>query len=235
MSYILDALRKSDRQRQIGAVPRVHTLQDHYAAEPVARNPWIAVAVIAILINIGIGGWFWWQHQQPTAGGEPLSAAAADPAQQQMGVHQAVPAPTVQPADASQIARAVPTPPAPPVSPALPRPTQPLPAGTPAVDLEQVVVFESIAQPRALAAPAAHRFDDLVDISELPSSLHLAMLALKINVHVYDPKASQRFVLIDMKRYAEGHALPQGPVIEAITPDGVVLAYQGRRFLLTRN
>jgi len=56
-----------------------------------------------------------------------------------------------------------------------------------------------------------------------------------MNVHVYDDNPAKRFVLIDMKRYAEGHALPQGPIIEHITPDGVVLSYKGQRFQLTRN
>jgi len=68
-----------------------------------------------------------------------------------------------------------------------------------------------------------------------PAGINLAMMAVDMNVHVYDDNPSKRFVLIDMKRYAEGHALPQGPIIERITPDGIVLSYKGQRFQLTRN
>lgn len=220
MSYILDALRKSEHQRQIGEVPRVHTLQDGYAAEPVRRNPWILVAVVALLANIGIGGWLWWQHQQ-SASQQTASVPAA-----------AAPTPT-----APTVATST-TPLAPVEHPGATSARRATAAHAPpqaAPELEDVVVFESIKTPSAPAPKAAQRFNDLVDISELPGQLHIAMLALELNVHVYDDDPAKRFVLIDMKRYAEGHALPQGPVIEAITPDGVVLAYQGQRFMIRQN
>ena len=224
MSYILDALRKSERQRQIGEVPRIHTVQDGYTTEPAGRNPWILIAVIAILANISIGGWFWWQHQQTASSG----GVAPPPAPAQA-------LPTTLPA--TPVAATTPDsyPGVPAASHAAPVSRPPAAPRQIAPDLDDVVVFESIKTPSAPAAAAAQRFPDLVDISQLPASLQLAMLTLKLNVHVYDERPSERFVLIDMKRYAEGHALPQGPVIEAITPDGVVLAYQGQRFLLPRN
>lgn len=231
MSYILDALRKSERQRQVGEVPRVHTVQESYSAEPARRNPWILVAVLAILANIGVGGWLWWQHQQSTDGVAPDTSNTPVSAQQPSAASSAPaaapnPSPALSPPPATQ----------PVLAPrrASPPATTSLPAAA-APELDEIVVFESLEQPSAPPAPAADRYPDLVDISQLSGPLHLAMLALELNVHVYDPSPSQRFVLINMKRYAEGHALPQGPVIEEITPDGVVLAYQGQRFLLPRD
>jgi len=227
MSYILDALQKSERQRQMGEVPQVHSVQDHYPADLPRRNPWVMVAVIAVVLNLAVGGWIWWQYQSTskttaTAPGSPtmnaapaLAAAPSAP----------TPIPPRQQTDASAMAPSA-------ASHAI-RPA-PDAANDMALD-DKVVVFESIAPPTAPPTPAAQRFNDLVDISELPTRLRMAMLALTLNVHVYDEHPAQRFVMIDMKRYAEGHALPQGPVIEAITPDGVVLAYQGQRFLLRRN
>jgi len=223
MSYILDALRKSERQRQLGEETRAHSLQEPYIPESAERNPWVAIAVVAILLNLAIGGWFWWQHQAQSGGAQtqPMAVTAstgtpAPPA----AAPQAIGKP-VAPTAASAVARRAPT------------TTSPSPGPNP--ELQEVLVFETVARPSPPAAPAAHRFNDLVDISELPTNLRLAMLALDMNVHVYDDSPSRRFVLIDMKRYGEGHALPQGPMIEAITPDGVVLAWHGDRFLLPRN
>jgi hypothetical protein len=38
--------------------------------------------------------------------------------------------------------------------------------------------------------------------------------------------------MINSKRYQEGDRLSEGPLLEAITSTGVVLRYQGQRFLL---
>lgn len=223
MSYILDALRKSERQRQLGEETRAHSLQDPYIPEAAERNPWVAIAVVAILLNLSIGGWFWWQHQAQSGDAQPPP----------MAVSASVPTPAPPAAATQPIGR--PAAPAPATTSAVARRAPTTTSRAPAPEPQEVVVFETVAQPPPPAAPAAQRFNDLIDINELPTKLRLAMLALNMNVHVYDDSPSQRFVLIDMKRYAEGHALPQGPMIEAITPDGVVLAWHGDRFLLPRN
>jgi hypothetical protein len=57
---------------------------------------------------------------------------------------------------------------------------------------------------------------------------------LHLDVHVYATKAGDRFVYINMRKYHEGSSLPEGPVVEHIRRDGVVLNYQGLRFILPR-
>jgi hypothetical protein len=51
---------------------------------------------------------------------------------------------------------------------------------------------------------------------------------------VYATKPSDRFVYINMRKYHEGAVLQEGPKLERIRRDGVVLDYQGMRFLLPR-
>ena len=53
-------------------------------------------------------------------------------------------------------------------------------------------------------------------------------------MHVYATKASDRFVYINMRKYREGATLQEGPTVERIRRDGVILNYQGLRFLLPR-
>jgi hypothetical protein len=55
-----------------------------------------------------------------------------------------------------------------------------------------------------------------------------------LDVHVYATQPSERFVYINMRKYREGATLAEGPVLERIRRDGVVLNYQGLRFVLPR-
>lgn len=66
---------------------------------------------------------------------------------------------------------------------------------------------------------------------QLPLTYRAQVPTFAINVHVYAPEPARRFVMVDMKRYREGDTLPVGPRVESITSDGLVLAWRGRRFL----
>jgi general secretion pathway protein B len=45
---------------------------------------------------------------------------------------------------------------------------------------------------------------------------------------------ADRFVFINGRKYHEGMKLQEGPLLERIRRDGIVLNYQGVRFLLPR-
>jgi general secretion pathway protein B len=55
---------------------------------------------------------------------------------------------------------------------------------------------------------------------------------LRLDVHVYSEQPQERFVLINMMKYGEGDQLQEGPVVDAITTDGVILSFHGQRFQL---
>jgi general secretion pathway protein B len=74
----------------------------------------------------------------------------------------------------------------------------------------------------------------LPSINEINLTGAQALPELHLDVHVYATKAAERFVYINMRKYHEGNSLPEGPVIEHIRRDGVVLNYQGLRFVLPR-
>jgi len=74
----------------------------------------------------------------------------------------------------------------------------------------------------------------LPSISEVNLTGAQALPELHLDVHVYATKPSDRFVYINMRKYHEGNTLEEGPVLERIRRDGVVLDYQGLRFVLPR-
>ena len=51
---------------------------------------------------------------------------------------------------------------------------------------------------------------------------------------VFATRPADRFVYVNMRKYHEGATLEEGPTVEHIRRDGVVLNYQGLRFLLPR-
>jgi hypothetical protein len=74
--------------------------------------------------------------------------------------------------------------------------------------------------------PAPKQFYDLPDefVDRLPK--------LNIDIHSYDLVAEKSYVLINMEKYREGDDLVEGPHLSRILPNGVVLEYQGQRFIL---
>ena len=57
---------------------------------------------------------------------------------------------------------------------------------------------------------------------------------LHVDLHVYADSPNGRFVFINKRKYREGETLQEGPRVEQITRDGVILDQHGRRFILPR-
>jgi hypothetical protein len=78
----------------------------------------------------------------------------------------------------------------------------------------------------------AENAGELPKLRELPLETRAAIPPLEINVHAFAPARDERMVMINMKRYGEGDRLREGPLLDAITPTGVVLVFEGKRFQL---
>lgn len=57
---------------------------------------------------------------------------------------------------------------------------------------------------------------------------------MHIDLHVYADNPQERFVFVNKRKYREGETLQEGPRVEEITRNGVVLSHHGRRFILPR-
>jgi general secretion pathway protein B len=229
MSVILDALRKSEHERQRGAVPglaQVPTVT-HRATLPRWALAVMALLGAAVLVLAGA----WLQSLQRPA---QESARAAD----------AVPAPFVPAAEPQAPLPSALAPSVPPMSaePILP-PAPPAPARAPVGSQSLADAVTPAARPpplpsdRTVGAPAAPQAAPTATEPTLPSVAALlaqgiALPPLKLELHAYTPEASARFVFINGRKYAEGQRLAEGPEVVAIAPNGAVLSYLGQRFLL---
>jgi general secretion pathway protein B len=253
MSFILDALKKSEneRQRQIGP-----SLADLPVSKRSSDKPWWAVIVAALLVvNLGVLLIVLTRTDaKPAPQAAPATAAPA--AQQQQRVM--IPPPVAPPpgsnahslADEAAIggesgvvdplvnanpnlaaAAAVPE------GPPMVRPIQP-PNVTP------TAVAPAVAPPSAASATASpnwmSRATAAPSASEvLPTSMELAAAGtsvpdMRLDIHVYSANPAERFVFVNMKKYTEGQTLAEGPTVERITPEGVIVNQRGLRYVVPR-
>jgi general secretion pathway protein B len=225
MSFILDALRKSDAERQRGAAPGLADVR--YAAGRSRRNIWIPLLVLVLVANIGFMAWQWnaGRRQAPPA---PVEAAlpTTPPA-----------APVAAPIDIPEVrALARETAAAAPVAP--PDVESDLPPASP-VREEAAVPAAAAAPPPPAAEPPARPSRIIADpalpsLDQLLGAGLLDLPALNLDLLVYNDSPSVRFVVINGRKYKEGAQLTEGPAVESITPEGVILASRGQRFMLDR-
>ena len=92
--------------------------------------------------------------------------------------------------------------------------------------------------PAAAAAPdvpaPASNVAALPTIYEVITDGTLVLPELHLDLHVYSDAPEDRFVFINMSKQREQSRLSEGPVVKEITPDGVVLEYDDTSFLLPR-
>lgn len=211
MSFILDALKKAESERNRRVAP---VLMDARIAPPRRRLPvWAWVLGAVLLVNLLVLGVLLWRSPEPAA----ASSAPAVPADS--------PAPSAAPAVATANAPVV----APVVAPApaTPPTTTPTPGTAPAPATPAVMPATSLYAP-----PQAP-----LDTGNLPSAQELRLAGvplpeLQLNLHVYDPAPTHRSVLLNGQRLREGEYTPDGVKLERVTPTGTVLEAGGRRFRL---
>lgn len=211
MSFILDALKKSETERQQQGAAE-------FSATPVsADNPkapkwlWILAALLAInlLVLAGILLWPDTRSQTPVTPdpGTTTESLAAEPILTDTVVEATF---AEQVAEAKTRQSVADKPPAAATAP-------PQRAAT-VVQMEPVV-----------SAPYMRTFDE-VRVQGLLQSVDL-----HLDIHVYSDLPADRFVFINMVKHREQSRLAEGPIVSEITPDGVILDYQGTAFLLPRD
>ena len=230
MSFILDALKKSEIERQRQSAPG---LIDARPSPRRSRMP-LWVAILCILLGVNLLALTYVVVRKSTApapasasrpADAPQAAAAAPEARPLDGTPEYAPEIPVAPTAVAPMA-ATPTPDAAPPEPRPARTAPPGDAGANALPHSGPELTDAEAN--------AETGEVLPTISEVSLSGAQALPELHLDVHVYATQPADRFVYINMRKYHEGAKLQEGPTIERIRRDGVVLNDQGVRFLLPR-
>jgi len=234
MSLILDALKKSEAERQRQTGP---TLLEVRVTQPRRRYPIWVIAVGALLaINILLLLIFVLRRPAATATPAAQLGASAPAATAPAGT--AAPPPASASGAGAQPAGPLPAGPLPSsVAPMAANGAEPplAPATSAGGDPG---LLESAANGLAAHNPAddepAVPAGDAGHYASLPSFSDVGgdLPALRLDLHVYAERPRDRYALINMHRVHEGDVLPEGPQVLAITREGVALDWRGQQFML---
>ena len=220
MSYILDALKRADAERQHGTVPSLHTRQ---VTTPALQNTsgaqnrrWLTVGAVLILVAAAaVGGWFW----RAPSNDAPRQADA------QIALTSPVASPPPLPALAAPTLLPAPVPAPVTAAPVAPKP-KPEPAPKPEAPPRRIAAPKPAPPPPA-AAPA-----DLPLLSELPENIRRQIPAMAINGVVYSDNPGQRVLLVNQQVLTQGSQAVPDVKLEEIRPHSSVFSFQGTRFRL---
>jgi hypothetical protein len=70
------------------------------------------------------------------------------------------------------------------------------------------------------------------DVSTSPGA---QLPQLRLDLHVFAGRPQDRFAMINMHKVHEGDTLPEGVHVDSISPEGVILSFNGSKFLLPRD
>jgi general secretion pathway protein B len=227
MSYILDALKKSDLQRKQGDVPTLQTV--HLPVRPQDKAPRVLYGVIALLLLLlmFVLGYLFSQQflqsrDESMAVVSPTIDNAAESAKQNTSVQpdKAGSQHTDSVQTGSETSRAA----------DIQRQSS---ASDASLSAKTAVPENNTEKPAALPENNQTAEPDLMNIPylhELPDYQQQSIPAMEFAGHVYSSDASSRSVIINGRFMEQGDTLLPGLRIETITINGVVFAYQDSLF-----
>ena len=243
MSYILDALKKADldRERERGAIPGIHAQQvPHLAvgARP-ANNVKLVLWLIVGLLTVIVGALAW----RMSTGESPTQVVALTPPASPPSAGTVRPAPTVQapvvPPQPTPVPAAAPAASSPGASPT-PDTTKALPA-TPAAGPTAMVKPEVKAEvkekakkvekvEKAVVKAEVTTEGRIYAVAELPEDIQRDLPKLAISGGTYSSNPAQRLLIVNNQVFLENSQPVPGVTVEQIRQNAAVLSFRGYRY-----
>ncbi len=243
MSYILNALRKSEQERQ--AQQPVTVTDRILVNQPPPRHKTSKLIIVLIISNLMAAAAFFWFVNKESAPPLPVDT-------KKMAVTEKVP---VKPADRPPVNMNVSPKPvlkkSEPVSKKVIPQEQPI--TKPLADKKPVLaplkpeeiipelapnsIAEIPVEPLKMVEKPAEAATDnkgIPYLSELDPEFRRTVPELKINVFVYSEQPSDRFVMIDMVKYTVGDRIKESFTLKEIRSDSLVVAYNNHIFRIKR-
>jgi general secretion pathway protein B len=254
MSYILDALKKSEKRRMQGTVPDVLTAQEIVYHEPKTRRLWPYFIIVALLVNVFALVWIApWKSKKTGAVVE--TGMVTRPVSKETG---AIPANTekagisgaasVAQGDTDQSKSAAVTKPLHDAEVArhhqlavgdeARKKTSGIKKSESGPKVDHDTPAEAPSEAPAMAAPDEARHpvevtpipNKVYSLSELPLSVQQKLPSFGISVFLYSDDPASRMVKINNKMLKEGDYLSEGLKLEEIDQNSLILSYQNFRF-----
>lgn len=215
MSFILDALRKSETERQQQTAPGL--ADSNYRVARTNKSIWIPLLVVVLAVNAVVLAFV--MNTGSPGSEEALRATDQETASRPL------PDPAIRPLAREVVKNKI--------------------AAATDVKAEQITVpaqtvsvaaqFDAATATEPDTAEVGSIQEGLPSLQQLVLAGEISVQPLHLDIHVYADARPERFVFINMKKYQEGGTLAEGPSVEEITRTGVILSYRGDRFTLDRD
>ena len=191
MSFILDALRKSEKERQRNTTPNI---ADNSARMPSNKSSvWLPLIAILLGVNLIIISIDWYINSEEKNSILDTLNIEKDEFSKEL--------PKIE--DISEIN-------------------------------QENINLDSVSNSEINITSREPKLIDVPTLAELSLDEAIALPILNLDIHVYSQNFNERFVFINSTKYREADVTREGLVIDEINSLGVILKYENRRFLLTR-
>jgi general secretion pathway protein B len=229
MSYILDALKKSERERELVRMLRTAGTSNHFWM-PTRRRMWPAIIGLVLLIGITVTVVRFWSPTDRSLAASadrssvPVPTAATEPAKAPVvtsdGQQNAITVGHAKTATDDLAAQLQST-----------SAQRPAAAARPQAD---AVIAKTVAPNTAVTTAEPVDPATVPFLREMPNEFRRKLPELVVNVHLYSANEAENLVYINNQQLRRGEQLEGGIRLEAIVPEGVVLSYAGTLFKLPR-
>ena len=244
MSYILDALKKADaeRERERSGVPDLHAQPDlaaRGARSPARGAVWGLLAGAALMGVLAVLAWPWFGTEVPALA--PTLARPATPSPSQAPAPAPAPAVVAVAPTSSALPLTLPTRPVAPATaaapmakatPAAPPQAKAAPAPTRSKTAPALPTAQATAPPAPAPGASAAAATRVYALAELPPEIRSQWPALAVGGSVYSPKAASRIVILNGQVFREGDRPLDGLAVEQIRLKSTVLVFRGYRIEL---
>ncbi|OEZ90002.1 hypothetical protein JAB9_53230 [Janthinobacterium sp. HH107] len=228
MSYILEALKKSQAERQLGELPSIHApqvqLHDAAASGAGRRAPvWLALGGVTVAVAAALLFWQPWQAGTAAPAAAPAVLAQAVPAPLPAIVPPAVPVPVPVPVSApAPVTQVTPVPPA--------ATAAPVHHARPVAEPKQETPGQALPVVPAPAVPPPAAEDAVPGMRDLPEPIQRQIPPVAIGGYIYSKNPADRLLLIDKVLRHEGEELAPGLVLEKLQPKAAIFSFKGYRY-----
>ncbi len=218
MSYILDALKKSEQERGHGNIPDVQTVHSsslNYRNEK--KTYWPYILIIAVLLNLIAIVYFIVNKENPAETTQQTNVIAHTTTENR---------PVVKALVTAQSPAAVSDDNSEKKTPEKPSPI----AEEKTVEIKKQVADKTETIVATQEKPVVNEPAAIIDFYELPESIKHDLPAIVITAHVYSSNPEQRSIVINNNFMEQGEYVLDGLILYEITPDGAIFNYQGTLF-----
>lgn len=258
MSYILDALKKADSERQHGKTPDIYSRQPHNDTlekeESIWSKPIVWFLLVVLVVLILIAGLFFnsWYRMSPVAilpraQVAPAPIASAAPIAPAVQSAPAAPIPVAEPVSAASTTplttpiAAVENPAPVAAAPAEPVKLQPSPKlSIPAATdkHEKHKKRHASASSKAPKTPATKESDLAIEtvsttLRDLPLNIQNAIPTVTVGGYIYSANRAECQLLINKLLLHEGEKVAPGLILERMMPHSAILNYKGYRYRIS--